>query len=127
MVSKHKALVYSYDVLFVILILEFQTLENRGFNQPLFVKPLFVPQYFKGDCVTCFMVKALKYLTEGPFADLPLNLETVRDVVSQVADVLLFVIVKSIVLWTTRRFQPLTHVDVVDSLVTQNFLFFKGQ
>lgn len=64
------------------------------------------------------MVKALEHLTEGPFADLLLYLEAVSDVVPRVADVLLFVIVKAIVLWTARRLQPLTLVDVVNSLVT---------
>lgn len=130
--AENKTVEKSDDVTFVVGILLVQALENASFDQPLFIKTLFVPQDFECDHLPCLMVQALEDLTEGAFTNVFLDLVSVADVILGLTYVLTFIIVESAVLWPVWSLQsfaatgraPLLSIYVVDLIILHNFCFF---
>lgn len=97
MLAEDELLVDAHDVLLVISIVFFQLLQNASLDESLFEKTFLIPKNLECDRLFIFMIVALENLPKRPLADLLLDLEPVRDVVVDLADVLIFVIVKPVI------------------------------
>ena len=63
--AKNESLDNSDYIFLIFRIVGFQLFQDTGFNQPLFVQPLFISEDLQGDNFLLFVIEAFEYLAEG--------------------------------------------------------------
>ena len=64
MLAKNQRFDDSNNVFLIFRIIGLQLLQDAGFNEPLFIQPLFISEDLQGDNLLLLVIKALKHLSE---------------------------------------------------------------
>ena len=125
MLPKNQRFDDSNNVFLIFRIIGLQLLQDAGFNEPLFIQPLFISEDLQGDNLLLLVIKALEHLSEGALANTLLYFISISNVVVDVTDIFTFIVIKAAVLgpvgsceWLATVF-TLKNVKIVDLVVLQ--------
>lgn len=110
MFAEDECLNDSDNVFLIFRVVLLQFFQYACLDQSLLIQALLVTKDLQSYNLLLLMIKDLEYLTERAFADSLLYLESVGNVIVNIADVFSFIVVKAAILGTIGRCQRLPTV-----------------